>query len=122
MGVEHGLPEQSGALPPNRDAVIDSLRRITEEDAFLFEMELERMGLLTVLEEASILPLRLEPPNPFDPETQEEQFLLWEQEHPEETEAFSSNLAARDAALKHLYIGAVLRHSFADLFSKQQET
>ncbi len=71
------------------------------EDVFFFEIELQEMGLLSEYEKAGILPIPKNL-NPFDPETEEEQFNQWVDGHPEESRNFSEDCERREQVITRL--------------------
>ena len=108
--VVHQLPEEEGQLDRvqfSREKVFDFIRRVEERPAYFasqFELDLEKGGLLSGLEEAGVLPLGA------DPNKSETSAGTGHQEPAER---------AREKALKDLYVGTMLGHLFDELFSNK---
>jgi hypothetical protein len=73
------------------------------------EALLEEKGLLSRLEEADILP-RVENPNPFDVELEEQLNEQWAREHPDEMAKFEKDFEEREHILRLLYVGGLLTY------------
>ena len=87
-----------------RDKVLDFVTHVQENPSRYtahFELDLNRSGLLTDLEETGILPRK-------DPKA--------DAESSSEDIQYESLVDERDEILKHIYIGTVLAHLFNKLF------
>lgn len=81
------------------------------------EARFERVGLLSILEQAGVLP-QLEDPNPYDLEHETAAYEQWWAQHPDEQDVFIARLEERQLLLKYLHIGAIVGYiTGRDLYS-----
>lgn len=88
-------------------SVVEYLVELAQEPTILFERDLDRLGLLSRLEDSGILPA-VESPNPYDPRHDEQRHEAWWSEHPEKEAEFGQISEAREISLKYLLLGSVL--------------
>jgi hypothetical protein len=106
----HKLPEEEWELEPaefTREKALDYISRVQEsptEYVAHFELDLERAGLLSELEETGVLPPKAS---------------LVDFEYPPQELQEEPAVKERKDALKKLYIGTILGHLFDELFSKK---
>ena len=72
------------------------------------EAELLKDSRLSELENSGVLPMIINP-NPHDPVMEPDQHDQWWREHQNEANIFSTAIEAREAAIKHIYIGLQMR-------------
>ena len=108
-GSQQADPEQSNALSDLREKILGVLQEVQQTPAYadIFEFDLERLGLLSEMEELGIVPVA-ENPNPFSVESDEDRHEQWWKQHPVEAEEFHRRSENREEILKHLYFGAIL--------------
>jgi hypothetical protein len=106
----HRLPEEEWELEPaefSREKALDYINRVQEsptEYIAHFELDLERVGLLSELEEKGILPTRAN---------------LIHHEYSDESVQGKPDIKQREDVLKNLYIGTVLGHLFDELYYRK---
>ena len=106
----HRLPEEEWELESadfTKEKALDYINQVQESPAEYvahFELDLERAGLLSELEETGVLP-------PKAP--------LVDFEYPPQELQEEPAVKERKDALKKLYIGTILGHLFDELFSKK---
>lgn len=71
------------------------------------EAKLAQNGILSILEDAGIVPV-VSNPNQFDPTTQQDLHDSWWREHEEAASQFQAKLVQREQALKQVYMGMLL--------------
>lgn len=71
------------------------------------EAKLAQNGILSILEDAGIVPV-VSNPNQFDPTTQQALHDNWWREHDEAASQFQAELVQREQALKQVYMGMLL--------------
>jgi hypothetical protein len=106
----HRLPEEEWELESaefTKEKALDYINQVQEnpnEYVAHFELDLERAGLLSELEETGVL-------TPKSP--------LVDFEYPPQDVQDERIMKEREDALKKLYIGTILGHFFDELFSKK---
>ena len=110
VSATHRLPEEKGEFEIaefSKEKVLDFVQQVQENPTHYiahFEIDLEKAGLLSELEEKGVLPSK----DPVrDPESRSDEL---------HDEVF---MTQREEVLKNLYIGTVLGHLFDNLFSKK---
>ena len=115
IGKEGDLTSGEGELFPENNNIdstklFEYLKKVHSRPSYysaFFELELHRTGLISQLEADGVVPI-VNNPNPYDPETTEEQHEQWWDEHPEEGAKFSAKIDHRELTLLNLYIGSIL--------------
>lgn len=72
-----------------------------------FEGQLEKSGVLSMIEDEGILP-KVKNPNPFDLNLEEELSDQWWKEHPNEEREYQNSLEERYKTLRYILVGAIL--------------
>jgi hypothetical protein len=108
--VTHKLPEEEWELEPaefTKEKALDFIHQVQESPTDYiahFEIDLEKAGVLSELEEKGVLPSK----DPMkDPESRSDDL---------DDEVV---ITQREEVLKNLYIGTILGHLFDNLFSKK---
>ena len=106
--VVHQLPGEEGKLERSqfsKEKVLDFIRQVQERPSYYsthFELDLEKAGLLSELEETGVLP-PAGPPIDFESSSRSAQR--------------DPAVKVRENTLKNIYIGTLLGHLFDELFS-----
>ena len=96
-----GQPNSSSSDEQNNPSDIDYLVELIKDQhdrglsVFEFELKLQRLGLLSPLEDVGILPA-VQCLNPFDPELEEDLNNQWWVEHPVEQQNFINAIEKRE--------------------------
>lgn len=110
IGAGSGFSGASEPVSPPRDkdALVARIKDIPRHGS-PFEsfnrIMLEGTGMLTIFEQAGIVPPPPEDPCPFDKYLQVDEGLKWVQEHPEAFKAYREAVDARNAILDGIYLG-----------------
>lgn len=118
MGVEQeqGHTESPG---PREEHILKFIKSIDGGTTTVFAGRLDKIGLLSHLEEAGILPTEVHP-NPHDPDLELASFVDWGEQHPEFVEANEEAAERRSELLKYLLVGAIIGRHYPDLFASGQ--